>query len=149
MEEYNRSMLTMENLRIYSEYPYGLMFYGKNWGDVIYRNAIFSSGITSHNAYLMFLTYLGPFLGFGILAGLYYKIVGIIITVLRQAKKKENALMICLCCSFIAVSINSLSHNSWLVSANGPTFFLYFSILHLHFIMNNANQQRESEGSLL
>ncbi|WP_448634538.1 hypothetical protein [Pedobacter panaciterrae] len=122
MEEYNRSTLAAENLRIYSDYPYGLIFYGKDWSDVTYRNEVFSSGITSHNAYLMFLTYVGPFLGLGILAGLYYKISKIIINAFRNVKKKKYALMICLCCSFIAVSINSLSHNSWLVSANGPTF---------------------------
>lgn len=136
MEEYNRSTLAAENLRIYSEYPYGLIFYGKDWSDVTYRNEVFSSGITSHNAYLMFLTYVGPFLGLGILAGLYYKISKIIINAFRNVKKKKYALMICLCCSFIAVSINSLSHNSWLVSANGPTFFLYFAILHLNFLLN-------------
>jgi len=136
MEEYNRSTLAAENLRIYSDYPYGLIFYGKDWSDVTYRNEVFSSGITSHNAYLMFLTYVGPFLGLGILAGLYYKISKIIINAFRNVKKKKYALMICLCCSFIAVSINSLSHNSWLVSANGPTFFLYFAILHLNFLLN-------------
>jgi hypothetical protein len=136
MEEYNRSTLAAENLRIYSDYPYGLIFYGKDWSDVTYRNEVFSSGITSHNAYLMFLTYVGPFLGLGILAGLYYKISKIIINAFRKVKKKKYALMICLCCSFIAVSINSLSHNSWLVSANGPTFFLYFAILHLNFLLN-------------
>jgi hypothetical protein len=138
--EYNRSALTAENLRIYAEYPYGLIFYGKNWSDVIYRNEVFSSGITSHNAYLMFLTYLGPFLGIGLLIGLYYKIVKIAIATLRNVRKKENAMMICLCCSFFAVSINSLSHNSWLVNANGPTLFLYFSILHLHYLLQKREE---------
>ncbi|WP_432709913.1 hypothetical protein [Pedobacter sp.] len=138
MQEYNRSTLAAENLRIYSGYPYGLIFYGKDWSDVIYRNEVFSSGITSHNAYLMFLTYLGPFLGLGILIGLYHKIGKIIIDAFRNVRKKEYALMICLCCSFIAVSINSMSHNSWLVSANGPTIFLYFAILHLDFLLHRA-----------
>src|SRR5690606_5998068 len=84
MQEYNRSTLAAENLRIYSGYPYGLIFYGKNWSDVIYRNEVFSSGITSHNAYLMFLTYLGPFLGLGILIGLYHRIGKIIIDSFRN-----------------------------------------------------------------
>jgi hypothetical protein len=143
MQEYNRSTLAAENLRIYSSYPYGLIFYGKNWSDVIYRNEVFSSGLTSHNAYLMFITYLGPFLGLGILIGLYHRIWKIIIDAFRNVRKKEYALMICLCCSFIAVSMNSLSHNSWLVSANGPTIFLYFAILHLDFLLN-----REAEAEL-
>jgi len=145
MQEYNRSTLAAENLRIYSEYPYGLIFYGKDWSDVTYRNEVFSSGLTSHNAYLMFLTYVGPFLGLGILAGLYYKIGKIIVGAFRNVRKKEFALMICLCCSFITISINSLSHNSWLVSANGPTFFLYFAILHLNFLLN---KETESEVEL-
>ncbi|SMC95140.1 O-antigen ligase family protein [Pedobacter nyackensis] len=136
--EYNRSALTAENLKIYTQYPYGLIFYGKNWSDVIYRNEVFSSGITSHNAYLMFFTYLGPFLGIGLLIGLYYKIAKIALATLRNVRKKENAMMICLCCSFFAVSINSLSHNSWLVNANGPTLFLYFSILHLHYLLQKS-----------
>lgn len=135
--EYNRSTLTAENLRIYAEYPYGLIFYGKTWGDVIYRNQVFSSGITSHNAYLMFLTYLGPFLGIGLLLGLYYRVLRISINALRNAKKQEMALMICLCASLLAVSINSLSHNAWLMSANGPTCFLYFAILQLDHILKN------------
>ena len=146
MEEYNRSTLAAENLRIYSEYPYGLIFYGKDWSDVTYRNEVFSSGLTSHNAYLMFLTYVGPFLGLGILGGLYYKVGRIIINAFRNVKKTEYALMICLCCSFIAVSINSLSHNSWLVSANGPTFFLYFAILHLNFMLNREAETEVHTG---
>jgi len=146
MEEYNRSTLAAENLRIYSDYPYGLIFYGKDWSDVTYRNEVFSSGLTSHNAYLMFLTYVGPFLGLGILAGLYYKIAKIILNAFRNIKKKEYSLMICLCWSFIAVSINSLSHNSWLVSANGPTFFLYFAILHLNFLLS---KEAETTGEVL
>jgi hypothetical protein len=93
----------------------------------------------------MFLTYVGPFLGLGILAGLYYKIGKIIVGAFRNVRKKEFALMICLCCSFITISINSLSHNSWLVSANGPTFFLYFAILHLNFLLN---KETESEVEL-
>lgn len=143
--EYDRSTLTAENLRIYAEYPYGLIFYGKTWGDVIYRNQVFSSGITSHNAYLMFLTYLGPILGIGLLLILYYKVFRIAVLALREVRKKENAMMVCLCGAFLAVSINSLSHNSWLLSANGPTFFLYFAILHLHFLNGRAAPVMEEE----
>jgi hypothetical protein len=128
--EHNRSLLTAENLRIYSDYPLGLVFYGKTWGDVIYRNQVFSSGITSHNAYLMFMTYLGPFLSIGFLLFIYGGIVSIGFRALREIKKRENALLICLCFSFIAVSINAAAHNAWLLSADGPTLFLYVSILH-------------------
>ena len=138
-EEFNRSGLMLENLNIYSEYPLGLIFYGKNWGDVIYRNPVFSSGITSHNAYLMFITYLGPFIGFILLCIIYGKVLGISVNVVKEIRKPENALLICLCFSFMGASINSLSHNAWLVSADGPTLFLYFSILHLHRMQNIYN----------
>lgn len=143
--EYDRTTLTAENLRICAEYPYGLIFYGKTWGDVIYRNQVFSSGITSHNAYLMFLTYLGPILGIALLIALYYKVLRIAIKALREVRKKENAMMVCLCGAFLAVSINSLSHNSWLLSGNGPTFFLYFAILHLHFLNGKEGPVVEEE----
>lgn len=128
--EHNRSLLTAENLRIYSEYPLGLIFYGKTWGDVIYRNQVFSSGITSHNAYLMFITYLGPFLGLGLLFVIYNGVLRIGYRALKDIRNKDNALLICLCFAFIAVSINATAHNGWLLSADGPTLFLYFSILH-------------------
>lgn len=144
--EYNRSTLLKENLRIYAEYPYGLIFYGKNWGDVIYRNQVFRSGITSHNAYLMFFTYLGPFLGFGFLMGLYYKIIGAFKSILNHAREKKYALLICLILSFLAVTINSLSHNAWLLSADGPTVFLFFSILHYLKIQRNNKHLEETEN---
>jgi len=130
---YDRSGLVGENLRIYLDYPYGLIFYGKSWNDVIYRDYVFSSGITSHNAYLMFFTYLGPFLGLGFLIAVYYKICGICFQVIRKIREKENALLVCLCFSFIGVSINALSHNPWLIGADGPTIFLYFGIMHLYW----------------
>ncbi|WP_316791778.1 O-antigen ligase family protein [Pedobacter frigoris] len=130
---YNRGGLVEENLRIYIDYPFGLIFYGKNWGDVIYRDYVFSSGITSHNAYLMFFTYLGPFLGLGLLVGIYYKVSAICIHVMEFIRMKENAMLVCLCFSFIGVSINALSHNPWLIGADGPTIFLYFGILHLYW----------------
>lgn len=146
VEAFNRSTLTAENLRIMAEYPFGLIFYGKTWGDVIYRNEVFSTGITSHNAYFMFLTYLGPFLGIPLLVLLYRKVVLIAIIAWSNVRKPENALMLCLCSSFLAVSINSLSHNAWLLSANGPTVFLYFAILHLDFIRRNRQHCLEPEA---
>ncbi|WP_395626563.1 hypothetical protein [Daejeonella sp.] len=136
--EHNRSLLTAENLRIYSEYPLGLVFYGKTWGDVIYRNQVFSSGITSHNAYLMFMTYLGPFLGIGFLFVIYIGVFRIAYHALKEIKKRENALLVCLCFSFIAVSINAVAHNAWLLSADGPTLFLYFSILHFDKVKTSS-----------
>lgn len=129
--DYNRSLLTSENLKIYSDYPLGLIFYGKNWNDVIYRNRVFSSGVTSHNAYLMFITYLGPFLGLSLLLIIYSRVIRIGYNALKEIRLKENALLICLCFSFLGVSINAFAHNAWLLSADGPTLFLYFSILHL------------------
>ncbi|WP_129714879.1 O-antigen ligase family protein [Pedobacter sp. SYP-B3415] len=127
---YNRSSLSGENLRIYLDYPYGLIFYGKNWADVIYRNQVFSSGVTSHNAYLMFLTYLGPFLGLGLLGLIYRQPVKIFFYVLRNIRQPGNALLICLSFAFLATSVNALSHNPWLISSDGPTLFLYFALLH-------------------
>lgn len=141
--EYNRTTLSAENLNIMADYPYGLIFYGKTWGDVIYRNGVFSSGITSHNAYLMFLTYLGPFLGIPLLILLYYKVIRIAFHAWKKVRQRENALMVGLCCSFLAVSINSLSHNAWMLSANGPTVFLYFAILHLDFIRRSRQHSLE------
>ncbi|WP_353132634.1 hypothetical protein [Pseudopedobacter sp.] len=136
-DEFNRSGLMLENLNIYSEYPLGLIFYGKNWGDVIYRNPVFSSGITSHNAYLMFVTYLGPIIGIILLWIIYSQVLKISVHAVKSIRKPENALLICLCFSFLGASINSLSHNAWLISADGPTLFLYFSILHLNRMQNS------------
>ena len=141
---HNRTLLTMENLNIYADYPMGLVFYGKNWGDAIYRNQVFSSGLTSHNAYLMFFTYLGPFLGLGLLVMIYGSIVRIGFNALKEIRRKENALLICLGFSFLAVSLNAFSHNASLISADGPTLFLYFSILHLHKIIQDERSQEES-----
>lgn len=135
---YDRSNLAEENLRIYADYPFGLIFYGKNWSDVIYRDYVFSSGITSHNAYLIFFTYLGPFLGLGLLAAIYYRVGRACIYVFHQLRDRKNAMLVCLCFAFLAVSVNALSHNPWLISADGPTVFLYFSILHLY------HQQKEN-----
>lgn len=142
---YNRVGLSEENLKVYADYPYGLIFYGKNWGEVTYRSTIFTNGLTSHNAYLMFFTYLGPFLGLGLLIFLYYNIGKIFLGVLPRIKLRENALLIALCFSFLGVSINAFSHNGWLVSADGPTLFLYFSILHLAKIQAYHNAQEPAE----
>lgn len=139
--DYNRVGLSEENLKIYADYPFGLVFYGKNWGDVTYRSTTFTPGLTSHNAYLMFFTYLGPFVGLGLLLGLYYKIGKIFLYGLFHIKLRENALLIGLCFSFLGVSINAFSHNGWLVSADGPTLFLYFSILHLAKIQQHQRSE--------
>lgn len=142
---YNRVGLSEENLKVYADYPFGLIFYGKNWGEVTYRSTIFTNGLTSHNAYLMFFTYLGPFLGLGLLIFLYYNVGKIFLGVLSKIKLRENALLIGLCFSFLGVSINAFSHNGWLVSADGPTLFLYFSILHLAKIQAYHNAQEPAE----
>ena len=139
--DHNRTLLVAENLRIYADHPFGLIFYGKNWSDVIYRNQVFASGITSHNAYLMFITYLGPFLGLGLLIIIYIKVLRIGFNAIKEIRLKENALLICLCFSFLGISINALSHNAWLISADGPTLFLYFSILHFDKVKSESNSQ--------
>jgi len=137
-EASNRSDLAKENLRIYAEYPYGLIFYGKDWGDVIYRNYTFSAGITSHNAYLMFITYLGPFLGIGLLATIYLPLGKIVLKSFRKKHEPGQAMMLCLIFSFISVSVNALSHNPWLFSADGPTLFSFFAILHCYHLQKEA-----------
>ncbi|EDM38334.1 hypothetical protein PBAL39_01927 [Pedobacter sp. BAL39] len=137
---YNRSGLVEENLRIYLDYPYGLIFYGKSWGDVIYRDYVFASGITSHNAYLMFFTYLGPFLGLGLLIAIYFKVMTVIVYAIRFIRNPANAMLVALSFSFIGVSINALSHNPWLIAADGPTLFLYFAMIH---------QYRQQEQQIL
>lgn len=129
-----RGSLISENLKIIADYPYGLLFYNKSWNDVVQHNFVYKNGpvlMTSHNAYLMFITYLGPLLGIILLVLLYYKLCQIIWNSFKQIKLKENAMLICLSCSFIAISVNSFFHNEWLLAGSGPTLFLYFSILHL------------------
>lgn len=127
--DYNRANLAEENLKVYADYPFGLIFYGKSWDDATYKNPAFPPGLTSHNAYLMFLTYLGPFLGLGLIGALYYKPALLLSQTIKNIRLKANALLACLLFSFLAVSLNALSHNGWLVSADGPTLFLYFGIL--------------------
>jgi hypothetical protein len=140
-DEYNRSDLVTENLKICADYPFGLIFYGKNWEDVTYRHPLFSFGLTSHNSYLMFLTYLGPFLGLSLLIGIYYKFAGLFKRMVLHTRLKSNALLLCLFFSFIAVSLNAMSHTGWLMSVDGPTLFLYFSVLQyekLYAVPTNA-----------
>jgi hypothetical protein len=127
--DFNRVNLSLENLKIYADYPFGLIFYGKNWEDVSYRNSYFQFGLTSHNAYLMFITYLGPFLAFGLLGAIYYRIVLLFHQTIKHIRSKNYALLLCFLFALIAVSINALSHNGWLLTADGPTVFLYFGTL--------------------
>jgi hypothetical protein len=127
--DFNRLDLASENLAIYSNYPFGLVFYGKNWEEVTYRSPVFPDGLSSHNAYLMFLTYLGPFLGLGLLGAIYYRINKLYWITFKHIKLKSNAILISLLFSLLAVSFNALSHNGWLLSADGPTLFLYYGIL--------------------
>jgi hypothetical protein len=127
--DFNRLTLASENLAIYSNYPLGLVFYGKDWQDVTYRNPVFPDSLSSHNAYLMFLTYLGPFLGLGLLGAIYYRINKLYWITFKHIKLKSNAIVIALLFSLLAVSFNALSHTGWLLNADGPTLFLYFSIL--------------------
>lgn len=130
----NRDDLISENLKIIAQYPFGLIFYNLTWNQIAQHNFIYKTGhtvITSHNAYLMFITYLGPLLGLLILTLLYFKISQIIWHAFKQIKLKENAMLVCLSCSFIAVSLNSFFHNEWLLSESGPTHILYFSLLQL------------------
>jgi hypothetical protein len=126
----NRSDLVLENLKIYSNYPFGLIFYGKQWKDVTKKSPVFYDGLTSHNAYLMFFTYLGPILGGLVITSLYYSIFKVLRNTMANIRKKENAILVCLCFSFLAISINALFHNAWLGNANGPTVFLYIAVLH-------------------
>jgi hypothetical protein len=128
-DQYARSNLLAENLKICADYPFGLIFYNKDWDEVTYRNSLFTFGLSSHNSYLMFITYLGPFLGLGFLGFIYYKPVKIFRQALSQIKLKDNALLVSMLFSFLAVSLNALSHNGWLLNADGPTVFLYFGIL--------------------
>lgn len=129
-----RGDLMGENIQIITEYPFGLLFYGKTWNDVVQHNFVYKKGpivITSHNAYLMFITYLGPLLGFILLILLYRKVGKVIFYAFLHVKDKKNALLVCLSCSFMAISINSFFHNEWLLATSGPTLFLYFAILQL------------------
>jgi hypothetical protein len=137
----NREGLMIENLKIIADNPYGLAWYGKSWADVAKRNPAFRIGeeglVTSHNAYLMFITYLGIVVGSLFLWLFYKKIISIFWCAVMHIRNRENALMISLCFSFLAISINSFFHNEWLLAGSGPTVFLYFCIIQLSKIQNS------------
>lgn len=139
----NREDLMIENLKIIADNPYGLAFYGKSWTDVAKRNPAFRMGeeglVTSHNAYLMFITYLGIVVGSLFLWLFYKKIISIFWCAVMHIRNRENALMISLCFSFLAVSINSFFHNEWLLAGSGPTVFLYFCIIQLSEIKKQSD----------
>jgi hypothetical protein len=48
---------------------------------------------------------------------------------IKHIRLKDNALLLSLFFSFLAVSINALFHNAWLFTTDGPTLFLYFGVL--------------------
>lgn len=141
--EVNRADMASENLNIYADYPFGLIFYGKNWDDVTYKNPMFPFGLTSHNAYLMFITYLGPFLGFGLLFAVYRKVVRLFWLTIKHIRLKANAMLLSLLFSFLAVSINAVFHNAWLFTTDGPTLFLYFGVLQGSkiYLVQDADEQ--------
>ena len=131
-----------ENVKILAANPFGLIFEGKTWDDVAGRNPVFRIGqsglVTSHNSYLMFITYLGLVLGGGLLFLIYRKVIKITWVALNHVKDRDYALLVCLCFSFLAISINALFHNEWLLGSGcGPTLFLYFSVLHLYNLKSN------------
>ncbi|MGN0002940.1 MAG: O-antigen ligase family protein [Sphingobacterium composti] len=136
----DRGDLMTENLKVIADYPFGLIFYNKSWNDVVWHNHVYKNGsviITSHNAYLMFITYLGPLIGLLLLLLIYWKLTQIVWNSFKNIRQKENIMLLALSCSFIAISANSMFHNDWLLSANGPTLILYFSLLHLTKIKTN------------
>jgi len=136
-ENENRSDLLKENVKIIENFPLGILFYGKTWEDVAQHNPVYKNGIglmTSHNAYLMFVTYLGPLLGVIFLLLIYKRVLIIVFEAIMNSRKRKDALLICLCCSFICITLNACFHNEWLLDNSGPTLFLYFSILQLSHI---------------
>jgi hypothetical protein len=147
--DYNRADMALENLKVYADYPFGLIFYGKSWEEVTYRNPLFTFGLSSHNAYLMFFTYLGPFLSLGLLGAIYYRIVRLFRETIKHIRLKPNALLLPLFFSFIAISLNALSHNAWLISADGPTLFLYFAILQSAKIAENEHSEATVDEQII
>ncbi|WP_256010055.1 O-antigen ligase family protein [Desertivirga xinjiangensis] len=131
----NRSGLAVENLKIIADNPLGLTWTGKTWEQVARYNPTFKLGesglVTSHNAYLMFITYLGIVPGLIFLLLFYQRIIRIFWLIAGQVRKPENALLVSLCFSLFAISLNSFFHNDWLLGGSGPTLFLYFGVLHL------------------
>ena len=145
-DQYNRTDLVTENLKICADYPFGLIFYGKSWEDVTYRHPLFAFGLTSHNSYLMFLTFLGPFFGFGLLIAMYYRFMRMFRLLIKHSRLKDNALIVSLYFSFLAVCLNALSHNGWLLSVDGPTLFLYFCILQCEKIYPIQTEEIKAEA---
>ncbi len=145
----DRGGLITENLKIYSDYPLGLMFYDRKWSEVSRYNPTYQGGLTSHNAYLMFITYLGPIVGLVLLVILYYRLGLSFKTAIININRKNYALLASLCFTFLAISMNSLFHNAWLVNANGPTVFLFFCILQLNKIMFENGTHDHSEAKVI
>ncbi|WP_207533048.1 O-antigen ligase family protein [Desertivirga arenae] len=137
----NRSSLTIENLKIIEDYPLGIAFSGKTWNQVAIHNPAFRIGetglVTSHNGYLMFITYLGIVIGSLLLFLIYQNVFKIFIKVIKGLKDPDNALLAALCFSLMAISVNSCFHNESLLAGSGPILFLYFSVLHLSKIQSN------------
>lgn len=127
--DFNRSGLAVENLKVMADYPWGLIFYGKKWEEVVYRNPAFPSGLSSHNAYLMFITYVGPFLGIGILVMLYILFLKTGIQ-LAKGPLKYDPLLVALFGTFLALSLNAMSHTGWILNADGPSVFFFFALMH-------------------
>jgi hypothetical protein len=128
-DEFNRSELAAENLKIIEDYPWGLIFYGKTWEEVVYRNPAFPSGLSSHNAYLMFITYVGPFFGIGILIMLYSLVLKTGVQ-LAAGPLKYDPMLVALFGAFLALSLNAMSHTAWLLNADGPSIFFFFALMH-------------------
>lgn len=147
--EEDRAGLMTENLKIYSDYPLGLVFYGKNWHDVTKYNRMYTGGLTSHNAYLMFLTYLGPFVGLSLLLLVYFKVGKIFKLVLFDISNPKNAMLACLCFSFIGISLNSMFHNASFIGAEGAAVFIYFAILHRYNMQTAVEIVNVNEAELV
>jgi hypothetical protein len=129
-----REDLVLENLKIFGDYPLGLIFYGKDWSEVSRASRVYDGGLTSHNAYLMFITYLGPFIGIALLYLVYKKIGMQVLNMIQNIKNANPSILIPLCFALLAASGNSFFHNDWLIGVNGPTIFLYFAILHHKYL---------------
>jgi hypothetical protein len=128
--DFKRTDLSAENLKIIADYPLGLIFYNKKWEDVVYKNPTFPSGLTSHNAYLMFITYLGPILGSALLLMLYAPLMLVGVRLIKRPEEYDP-LLLAVFGAFLALSINALSHNAWILNADGPSVFFFFCLLHL------------------
>ncbi|PTQ96681.1 hypothetical protein C8P68_104167 [Mucilaginibacter yixingensis] len=145
--DFNREDLSAENLKIIGDYPFGLIFYNKKWEDVVYKNPRFPAGLSSHNAYLMFITYLGPIVGTGMLLMLYLPLASAGVRLIRRPAEHEP-LLIATLGAFLALSLNALSHNGWLLNADGPSVFFFFCLLHLlreHKLVEHKQPQQQTK----